>query len=315
MQNQSERSVAHPAGDATGPENTAGADASVSAAVAGAANAVTGAKTNAAAATIRSTFTTHPKLIDENLYTFEHAVRPVVCDIVIRNLMEQIKVLIVDDEPLIRHALSTILSTDDEIVSVGSVDDGLKAVEFCRTNPVDVVLMDLQMPFMDGVEATRNIKLLPSSPAVLAITAFSSDDYLVPVLVAGASGYLVKDSEPAEIISAIRSVHRGTAAISASVSSDLVNAVQSAYQDTSVRTAGLIEDLGLTERELEILQLLSLGLNNTEISQKLKITGTTVKTHMAKIFNKLEVRDRVQALIAATRLGLIDLSKDSPGFK
>ncbi len=225
--------------------------------------------------------------------------------------MEQVKVLIVDDEPLIRNALGTILATDAQIVTLDSVENGLKAVEFCQNHEVDVILMDLQMPIMDGVTATREIKSVKNSPAILAITAFSSDDYLVPVLAAGASGYLVKDTDPAEIISAVHAVHRGTAAISASVSSDLVSAIQVAYRDTTQEVEDLISDLGLTAREVEILNLLAKGLNNPEISKLLKISETTVKTHMAKIFSKLEVRDRVQALVAATRMGLIEIPRDS----
>lgn len=225
--------------------------------------------------------------------------------------MEQVKVLIVDDEPLIRNALGTILATDAQIVTLDSVENGLKAVEFCQNHEVDVILMDLQMPIMDGVTATREIKSIKNSPAILAITAFSSDDYLVPVLAAGASGYLVKDTDPAEIISAVHAVHRGTAAISASVSSELVSAIQVAYRDTTQEVEDLISDLGLTAREVEILNLLAKGLNNPEISKLLKISETTVKTHMAKIFSKLEVRDRVQALVAATRMGLIEIPRDA----
>lgn len=221
--------------------------------------------------------------------------------------MEQLAVLIVDDEPLIRHALSTILATDQEISMVNSVQNGLEAVKFCAANPVDVVLMDLQMPLMDGVEATKQIKAVEDSPAVLAITAFSSDDYLVPVLLAGATGYLVKDTEPEDIIRAVHSVHNGTAAISPSVSSDLVSAVKSAYGQFTVNDE-LVEDYAITPREMQILNLLAQGLNNLEISRSLEISETTVKTHMAKIFAKLEVRDRVQALVAATRLGLVQIA-------
>jgi len=167
--------------------------------------------------------------------------------------------------------------------------------------------MDLQMPIMGGVEATRRIKELSEHTAVLAITAFASDDYLVPVLLAGASGYLVKDTEPAQIVQAILSVHSGTAAISPSVSTDLIKAVQRAYAkpETPEDIAG---ELGLTNRELEILSLLAQGKNNTEICRYLDVAETTVKTHMAKIFHKLGVRDRVQALIAAAQLQLVDLN-------
>ncbi|KWR70658.1 LuxR family transcriptional regulator [Arthrobacter sp. W1] len=224
--------------------------------------------------------------------------------------MEQIKVLIVDDEPLIRHALGTILATDSEIVTVNSVENGQAAVDYCKDHQVDVVLMDLQMPIMDGVSATKAIKSVEDSPSVLAITAFSSDEYLVPVLSAGASGYLVKDSEPDEIIRAVHAVHQGTAAISPSVSSDLVSAVREAYRDNSQDIQDLAYDLGITNREFEILKLLARGLNNTEISRTLAISETTVKTHMAKIFVKLDVRDRVQALVAAARMGLIEIPKD-----
>ncbi|UTM48511.1 MULTISPECIES: response regulator [Glutamicibacter] len=224
--------------------------------------------------------------------------------------MEKIKVLIVDDEPLIRHALGTILAIDSGIVTVNSVENGRAAVEYCKDHQVDVVLMDLQMPIMDGVSATKAIKSVEDSPSVLAITAFSSDEYLVPVLSAGASGYLVKDSEPDEIIRAVHAVHQGTAAISPSVSSDLVSAVREAYRDNSQDIQDLAYDLGITNREFEILKLLARGLNNTEISRTLAISETTVKTHMAKIFVKLDVRDRVQALVAAARMGLIEIPKD-----
>ncbi|QIV87428.1 response regulator transcription factor [Glutamicibacter mishrai] len=224
--------------------------------------------------------------------------------------MEQIKVLIVDDEPLIRHALGTILATDQGIVTVFSAENGKQAVDYCSENEIDVVLMDLQMPIMDGVSATRAIKSRKDSPAVLAITAFSSDEYLVPVLTAGASGYLVKDSEPGEIINAVHAVHQGTAAISPSVSSDLISAVREAYTDNTQAVEDLIYDLGITNREIQILKLLAQGLNNTEISKTLGITETTVKTHMAKIFVKLDVRDRVQALVAAARMGIVEIPKD-----
>ena len=224
--------------------------------------------------------------------------------------MEQIKVLIVDDEPLIRHALGTILATDQGIVTVFSAENGKQAVDYCSENEINVVLMDLQMPIMDGVSATRAIKSRKDSPAVLAITAFSSDEYLVPVLTAGASGYLVKDSEPGEIINAVHAVHQGTAAISPSVSSDLISAVREAYTDNTRAVEDLIYDLGITNREIQILKLLAQGLNNTEISKTLGITETTVKTHMAKIFVKLDVRDRVQALVAAARMGIVEIPKD-----
>ena len=223
--------------------------------------------------------------------------------------MEQIKVLIVDDEPLIRNALGTMLATDPGIAMAGSADNGRKAVQFCQEHPVDVVLMDLQMPVMNGVEATREITALPQAPVVLAITAFSADDFLVPVLTAGASGYLVKDSEPEDILHAVHAVHQGIAAISPSVSADVVSAVRSAYHQPLKSASELAEDLGMTAREVQILKLVARGLNNPEISRQLAITEATVKSHMANIFSKLEVRDRVQALIEATKLGLVDISR------
>ncbi|MEU3331591.1 response regulator [Glutamicibacter creatinolyticus] len=221
--------------------------------------------------------------------------------------MEQVRVLIADDEPLIRRALGTILATDDAILLLNSVQNGQEAVSYCSSHEVDVVLMDLQMPIMDGVEATRQIKHHSPQTAILAITAFSSDDYLVPVLLAGASGYLVKDTEPAEIVQAVLSVHSGTAAISPSVSTDLIAAVQRAYSPPA-SSEGVADELGLTAREMQILTLLSQGLNNTEICKYLDVAETTVKSHMAKIFHKLGVRDRVQALIVATQLQLVNLN-------
>ncbi|MDQ0093668.1 response regulator [Paeniglutamicibacter psychrophenolicus] len=223
--------------------------------------------------------------------------------------MTDIRVLVVDNEPLMRQALKIILEAAPGFQWLGEATNGIEAVDFCVGNNPDVILMDMQMPRMDGVEATSIITTNYPGIGVLAITAFSSEEYLVPALRAGAAGYLVKDAEPTEILAAIQAVQDGSAAISASVSQDLIRAIREAHDVKPSSSIGT-NPMALSEREQEVLQLLARGRNNPEMAAELHISEATVKAHLSRVMAKFGVRDRVQALIRAAQYGLVELHMD-----
>ncbi|MGB9034719.1 MAG: response regulator transcription factor [Paeniglutamicibacter sp.] len=223
--------------------------------------------------------------------------------------MTDIRVLVVDNEPLMRQALKIILEAAPGFQWLGEATNGIEAVDFCVGNNPDVILMDMQMPRMDGVEATSIITTNYPGIGVLAITAFSSEEYLVPALRAGAAGYLVKDAEPTEILAAIQAVQDGSAAISASVSQDLIRAIREAHDVKPSSSIGP-NPMALSEREQEVLQLLARGRNNPEMAAELHISEATVKAHLSRVMAKFGVRDRVQALIRAAQYGLVELHMD-----
>lgn len=208
-----------------------------------------------------------------------------------------------------RQALKIILEAAPGFQWLGEATNGIEAVDFCVGNNPDVILMDMQMPRMDGVEATSIITTNYPGIGVLAITAFSSEEYLVPALRAGAAGYLVKDAEPTEIIAAIQAVQDGSAAISASVSQDLIRAIREAHDVKPSSSIGP-NPMALSEREQEVLQLLARGRNNPEMAAELHISEATVKAHLSRVMAKFGVRDRVQALIRAAQYGLVELHMD-----
>lgn len=224
-------------------------------------------------------------------------------------LVSDIEVLAVDNEPLMLQALEIIIKAAPGFHLMGTATNGIEAVNFCAGNTPDVILMDMQMPRMNGVEATEIITTSYPGVSVLAITAFSSEEYLVPALRAGAAGYLIKDSEPAELLGAIKAVFDGSAAISPSVSQDLIKAIREAHDTRPSAPDGLVP-IALSERELEVLRLLARGRNNPEIAAELHVAETTVKAHLSRVMAKFGVRDRVQTLIRATQFGLVELSMD-----
>lgn len=223
--------------------------------------------------------------------------------------MSDIQVLTVDNEPLMLQALRIIIEAAPGFALMGEATNGIEAVNFCAGNTPDVVLMDMQMPRMNGVEATEIITTSYPGISVLAITAFSSEEFLVPALRAGAAGYIIKDSEPKEILGAIRAVFDGSAAISASVSHDLIKAIREAHETKTSLPSGAAR-IPLSERELQILRLLARGMNNPEIAAEMHIAETTVKAHLSRVMAKFGVRDRVQTLIRATQFGLVELHMD-----
>ena len=213
------------------------------------------------------------------------------------------KVLIVDDQSLVRAGFRMILESEPEIEVVGEAADGLTAVLAARETEPDVILMDVRMPNVDGLEATRRLlEGKEHGPRILILTTFDLDEYVYEALRAGASGFLLKDVRPPDLVEAIRVVARGDALLAASVTRRLLDRFAAVLPDDATRPADLDE---LTERELEVLRLVALALSNAEIAARLVLTEATVKTHVSAVLRKLDLRDRVQAVVFAYDVGLV----------
>jgi DNA-binding NarL/FixJ family response regulator len=212
---------------------------------------------------------------------------------------DAIRVLIADDQRVVREGLETLLGLVDGIEVVGSAGDGEAALELAARTAPDVILMDLRMPRLDGVEATERLRVLLPGIAVLVLTTYADDDVLFPALRAGARGYLTKDAGADEIAAAIRAVHRGETHLDPAVQARLVATVRSG----GVAPAAPVPD-GLTPREAEVLTLIARGLSNAEIAERLVVSPATVKTHVNRIFTKVGARDRAQAVRYAFEHGL-----------
>ena len=219
--------------------------------------------------------------------------------------MERIKVLIVDDHRVVREGLSAILKNKENLDVVGEAQDGQEAVEHARTLDPDVVLMDVSMPRMGGVEATRIIKREFPHIGIIALTMYDEQQYIFDLVRAGATGYLLKDSDSAQIVKAIQSIYRGESLIHPSVASKIL-AEFSLLAQKKGKKAGWVEH-DLTEREITVLRLVADGKTNKEIANALDLSEKTVKNHVRNIFHKLQVYDRTQAAILAIRKGLIEL--------
>jgi RNA polymerase sigma factor (sigma-70 family) len=210
-------------------------------------------------------------------------------------------VLIVDDDKLMRAGLRAVLSSDEGIEVVGEAGDGRAAIDSARRLRPDVVLMDVRMPEMDGVTATREVLEAAPESRVVIVTTFEEDDYVFGGLAAGASGFLLKRTGPEELIAAIHTVAGGEALLSPSVTRRVI--------ERMAREPGVErneERLGeLTEREREVLELIAAGLTNAEIAERLVIEESTVKTHIKRVLMKLDLRDRVQAVIFAYENGVV----------
>lgn len=215
----------------------------------------------------------------------------------------KIKVLLVDDQEMVRKGFRLLLETEEDMEIVGEAENGAEAVtQSSRTKP-DVVLMDIQMPVMDGLEATRRIVSLKigTSPRVLILTTFEKDEYIFGALRAGASGFLLKNAPPEDLIDAVRIVANGNALLAPSVTERII----SEFAKISLPDKRKSELGQLTEREVEVLGLLAKGSTNAEIANALFISEATVKTHVSNLFSKLDLRDRVQAVVFAYESGLI----------
>jgi DNA-binding NarL/FixJ family response regulator len=213
-----------------------------------------------------------------------------------------ISVLIADDQALVRAGFRMILETDGDLRVVAEADDGAQAVEATRRTRPDVVLMDIRMPVMDGLEATRRIVAAEDPPRVLILTTFDHDEYVFDALVAGASGFVLKDVEPEQLLAGIRVIAHGDSLLSPSVTRRLIESFVHDHPRSPRPPPGLDE---LTARELEIFGLVARGLSNAEIAERLVVSTTTVKTHVARVLIKLALRDRVQAVVLAYETGVI----------
>jgi DNA-binding NarL/FixJ family response regulator len=211
-----------------------------------------------------------------------------------------IRVLIVDDQDLVRAGFRAILEAHTDIRVVGEAGDGLAAVEAARTTSPDVVLMDIRMPRMDGVEATRRMR----EQRVVILTTFDHDEYIVEALRAGASGFLLKDAPPEELVRAVRVVAGGDALLAPGITRQLLDRVASKLPRAHTGLPHALDDL--TERERDVLLLVARGKSNAEIATGLHISETTVKTHVSHVLEKLGLRDRVQAVVLAYETGLIE---------
>ena len=216
---------------------------------------------------------------------------------------DKIKVLIVDDHQVVRQGLRTFLELHDDMAVVGEAGDGSAALEMIRRLDPDIVLMDLVMPGLDGIAATRHAVALGARTKVIALTSFAEDDKVFPAIEAGASSYLLKDVSPDALVEAIRAVHRGEARLHPDITRKLMHATRVAHQ-ASGEAPALAGDL--TDREREVIRLVARGCSNHEIAQELAISEKTVKTHISHILGKLNLEDRTQLAIYAIKKGLAD---------
>jgi two-component system, NarL family, response regulator LiaR len=213
---------------------------------------------------------------------------------------EMITVLIVDDHVIVRKGIRALLSEVADINVMGEAGDGLAAVELAETVRPDVILMDLVMPHMDGIEATRLIKSRLPDSRILVLTSFATDDKVFPAIKAGALGYLLKDSSPEELVDAIFKIYHGESSLHPVIARKLL-------QELAEPPVHPPTPDPLTVREVEVLRLVAQGLSNQEIAQKLVISDTTVRTHVSNIMNKLHTATRIAAALYALREGLASL--------
>ncbi len=211
-----------------------------------------------------------------------------------------IRILVADDQQLVRSGFRMILGADPELEVVGEAGDGVEAVARARDLQPDVVLMDVRMPRVDGIEATRQLSAREDAPRVLVLTTFDLDEYVFAALRAGASGFLLKDAPEAQLLAAIRIVADGGSLFAPTVTRRLIER----FADLGEQQAPPDLD-GLTARELEVLGLLARGRSNAEIAAELVVSEHTVKTHVARVLGKLGLRDRIQAVILAYESGLV----------
>jgi DNA-binding NarL/FixJ family response regulator len=216
-----------------------------------------------------------------------------------------IRAVVVDDQELVRTGFRMILGVEDDIEVVGTAGDGDEAVALCRDSRADVALMDIRMSRVDGIEATRRIREAGLPTRVLVLTTFDLDEYVFDALRAGASGFLLKDAPPDDLVHAVRIIAGGEALLAPSITRRLIEQFGPGGA-APVRTPAHDERLDrLTEREREVLVLMARGLSNTEIAGELVLGEATIKTHVGRVLMKLDVRDRVQAVVLAYELGVV----------
>ncbi len=220
-------------------------------------------------------------------------------------MTDDLRVLVVDDQALVRAGFAMILSSETDIDVVGEAENGQQAIDLARDLHPDVILMDIRMPVMDGITATRELCEGRTDdadcPRVLMLTTFDLDEHVSDALRAGASGFLLKDTPPHELVNAVRIVADGEALLAPSVTRRLLDEFSRSSKPPKPHPG--IADL--TDRELEVLRHLARGLSNSEMAEELFVSETTIKTHVSHILTKLELRDRVQAVVAAYESGIV----------
>jgi DNA-binding NarL/FixJ family response regulator len=216
-----------------------------------------------------------------------------------------ISVLLADDQALLRSGFRMILDAEPDLTVIGEACDGDEAVELARRCSPDVVLMDIRMPNTDGIEATRRITTSDHVIRILALTTFDLDEYALGALRAGASGFLLKDVRPTELVAAIRTVAAGDGVVSPRITRHLLEAFVKADPSLSAPIDNPAELADLTEREREVFGAVALGLSNAEVADRLFVSEATVKSHVGRILSKLGLRDRVQIVVVAYETGLV----------
>jgi DNA-binding NarL/FixJ family response regulator len=211
-----------------------------------------------------------------------------------------INVLIADDQAMVRSGLRLILESEADIAVVGEAENGHEAIRLAKRERPDVVLMDVRMPVLDGLEATRQITEALADTRVIVLTTFDLDEYVYGALRAGAAGFLLKDADGDQLVEAVRIIAAGEGIIAPSITSRLIAEFASRPQTTNRAT--VLDDL--TEREIDVLRLVAKAMSNSEIAEELFVSETTVKTHVSHILTKLQLRDRVQAVVVAYESGL-----------
>jgi two-component system, NarL family, response regulator LiaR len=215
--------------------------------------------------------------------------------------MEEITVLLTDDHAIVRQGVRAFLDTQPDLKVVGEAGSGEEAIRLCEALAPDIVLMDLLMPGMGGVEATRQVKLISPRTQVIVLTSYHEDEHVLPAIRAGALSYLLKDVAAGEIASAIRKAARGEVTLSPAITAQMMKAVTGERRSTEPAPA----QSPLTTRELEVIRLIADGLSNTEIAERLFLSEKTVKSHVSNILAKLQITDRTQAAVYAWREGLV----------
>jgi DNA-binding NarL/FixJ family response regulator len=229
-------------------------------------------------------------------------------------MSEPIRVVLADDQQMVRAGFRMVIDSQPDLTVVGEAGDGAGAVDLLRRTAADVVLMDVRMPGTDGIEATRQVTALPDPPRVVVLTTFDLDEYVVAAIGAGASGFLLKDAPPEEMLAAVRTVHAGDSVIAASSTRRLLQHVAPMLRGAASSPSDGRELTDLTPREREVLELMALGASNSEIAQRFVVSEATVKTHVGRVLAKTGSRDRVQAVVLAYRTGLVqpgDLLRDA----
>ncbi len=218
--------------------------------------------------------------------------------------MKPIRILLADDHVMVREGTRRILERQEDLIVVGEAGDGLQTIELAQQTKPDIILMDISMPVMNGIDATRKIKQICPRVAVLVLTAYDDDQYVFAILEAGAAGYLLKNARSSELIDAVRRVVAGESVLHPSVAKKVLRRLAAPAKQTE-------EENVLTSRELEVLRLAGRGLTNREIAQRLVLSPRTVESHMANIFGKLGVGSRTEAVLVGLRKRWIDLERSN----